>query len=148
MHAFPPLHTEPYNAGQAVLSMPNTDSVLPTVTAEPAAEGAHRLLALPSFARVVYPAPPGMQSAAADTHLDRQLNSSLSRQPSNAAARLPDAASAAATVSAAASGTSQQPALQHTSSLRAESLTFDSQFESGNLLKAVQASCCSVPTGV
>ena len=91
--------------------------------------GAHKLLSLPSFAKVVY-------NTAAGTPA-KPATASHSMQPSQQLSSSVDSTSSI--VQPAANTDRQQPVLQRASSLKAASLEFDSQFESGNLQKAVQA---------
>lgn len=125
-HDYPTPQTVSYVPCQALTDLPDASSIEARQQPEPAVQGACRLLSLPSFAKVVYSSAPGATAYSADPHISRPL----SRQASTNIITAP----------AAAVSDAQQILLQHTSSLKAASLKFDSQFESGNLLKAVQAS--------
>lgn len=130
-HAFLPPHIPSHIPPAALAVMPEGHSIPAVAQPEPLAEGTCKLLSLPSFAKVVYNTNAGAHAGPSATSLSRQISRQLSRQPSNAGA----------TAQPAAEPDIQQLLLPRDGGLKAASLEFDSQFESGNLQKAVQASC-------
>lgn len=120
-HAFSPpqhsIHTLPVAVKPEAQSLEQQETPL---------AGAYKLLSLPSFAKVVYNTAAKPAAAANTMQLHRQLSNSVS--------------SASSAIQPVANIDGQQSVLQRAFSLKAASLEFDSQFESGNLQKAVQAS--------
>ena len=130
-HAFAPPHYPSHLPPAPLAVMPEGHSISAVAQPQSLAEGTCKLLSLPSFAKVVYNTNAGAHAGPSATSLSRQISRQLSRQPS----------SAGATAQPAAESDTQQLLLPRDGSLKAASLEFDSQFESGNLQKAVQASC-------
>ena len=130
-HAFAPPHIPSHIPPAAFAVMPAGHSTPAVAQPESLVEGTCKLLSLPSFAKVVYNTNAAAHAGPSATSLSRQISRQLSRQPSNAGA----------TAQPAAESDTQQLLLPHDGNFKAASLEFDSQFESGNLQKAVQASC-------
>ena len=109
-------------------------------TEQPVGFGHSRLLSLPSFGKVVYNANSstnaGTSASTAAAFACADVGGQLSQQQNTGSL---------ATQSASTPANAQQPPLQRSSSLQAPTLEFDSQFESGNLQKAVQVRFTSGP---
>ena len=127
-----PQSTSVHNNRELSAQIPETVSTHGTENLQTSSTlGPARLLSLPSFAKVVYDAAAGTDTASGSTAAQSVFSSS-SRQ-------LSQQSSAGSKASQSMTAPASHPLLlQRSSSLQIPTLEFDSHFESGNLQKAVQ----------